>query len=61
MKPIRSWMKRNENYYVHLDNSRGPSVTLVGALDENNGMILYDLVKGSFNKDSFLRFLQALK
>jgi hypothetical protein len=43
-----------------MKNQRGPSVTIIAAISEQEGLIHYKFVRGSNNGQVFLAFLKEL-
>ena len=59
MQPARVWIKRGMK--VELPNQRGQSISMIGALSVQHGLVLTQVFLGSNTSDSFLLLIQALK
>lgn len=53
--PSRCWLKKGMT--VTLPDTRGHSITLIGALSSTRGLIYYQLFEGSNNQERFKRFI----
>ena len=58
MKP-RTWLR--DNMTLAMPTERGSSVTVIGAIDNKDGLLHYKMLKGSNNGDVFIDFLNELK
>jgi hypothetical protein len=43
-----------------IQNNRGTSITIIGAIDKSDGLRHYSIIKGSNNNGIFLAFLRGL-
>ena len=59
MQPGRLWIKRGMK--VELPDTRGHSISVIGALSVRHGLLLTHVFQGSNNSYSFLKFIQDLK
>ncbi len=57
--PSKMWLKAGMN--VELPDQRGQSITMIGALSINYGLLHTSVFAGSNTVDSFLPFLLGLK
>ena len=56
--PSRTWLAKGMK--VQIAESRGKSITLIGAISRERGVIHYQLVVGSNNADTFAKFINGL-
>ena len=59
MKTSKCWLRQGMR--LCLQQNRGPSVTVIGAISEERGLVHSKVFVGSNNSDHFLDFLQGLK
>jgi len=59
MKTSKCWLRQGMR--LCLQQNRGPSVTVIGAISEARGLVHSEVFVGSNNSDRFLEFLQGLK
>ena len=59
MHPSRCWVTRDMS--LTLPTERGKSITLIGALSAQRGLVHYSIFEGSNNTETFLDFLNHLK
>ncbi len=59
MQPARVWIKCGMK--VQLPDQRGQSISMIGALSIQHGLVLTQVFPGSNTVDSFLPFIQKLK
>jgi hypothetical protein len=59
MQPGRIWIKRGMK--VELPDTRGHSISVIGALSVRHGLLLTHVFQGSNNSYSFLKFILDLK
>ena len=57
--PNRSWLR--EGMTVSLSEKRGKSMTVIGAISKDRGLVHYEIVVGSNNADTFSKFLTDLR
>ena len=57
--PTRAWLAKGMG--ITLAETRGKSITIIGAISEDRGLVHYDLIVGSNNAETFSKFLLALK
>ena len=57
--PNRCWLSRDMT--VTLSERRGQSMTVIGAISKDRGLVHYAVIVGSNNADTFAKFLYELR
>lgn len=58
MQPSKLWLK--PNMAIPIQNNRGKSLTLIGAIEEQYGLMLYHIIQDTTNTSTFIPFIEAL-